>query len=201
MAPGREIGSALSGDLASDLVSQGSSLLAREATRLPSLPFGSNGIPGVPSVSNRESSSALPQSLPGSNPERLRRQAHEMLETLLEVFSPKGAPPEDHVPLLRCIAPVAPGEDAFVSFRVANDETTPSNVSLYCTNFVADSGYDIPSTRVSISPRSTTIRPKSEATFEIKIAVPRQTPAGLYSGLIQVSGAQYVKAVVSVQVT
>jgi len=190
-------------DNATDLVNQASSLLARQASWLPSIPQGVvDGMPGTGSSSGSGSPVLPPQAAgTGFDPDRLRRQAHEMIETLLAVFSPKGRSPGDYAPLLRCAAPVAPGHDGRIAVRVANEEGTPSEVSLYCTNLAADSGYDIPSLRVSISPRRVTIPAKGEATFEVAIAVPQQTPPGIYSGLIQATGAQYVKAVVSVQVT
>jgi hypothetical protein len=203
LAPGTEIGSALTGDSRSDLVSQASSLLAREAGRLPSIPLEMpKGIPGaVAAPSGPDAPGRLPDSLgSGVDLDRLRRQAHEMIETLLEVFSPKGQAPGDRVPLIRCVAAVAPGADGSATLRMRNDEATPSEVTLYCTNLAADSGYDIPSLRVTTLPRRLTIPPRGEGTFEIKISVPQQTPAGIYSGLIQATGAQYVKAVVSVQV-
>jgi len=134
----------------------------------------------------------------------LRRQAHEFVESLLVTFSrassEKPAPYEEQVPLLRCVAPVQAGSEGRATMRVANDEETPSNVALYCTNFVADSGYEIPSLRVTVSPRTVTIPAKGDTTFEIKIAVSQQTPAGIYCGLIQAMGSKYVKAVLSVEV-
>jgi hypothetical protein len=84
---------------------------------------------------------------------------------------------------------------------MANDGPTPCEASLYVTNFASDGGFDIPALRVTVSPRRTTIAPKSESTFEIAIAVPAQTPRGAYSGLIQVTGAPYTKAVLTVEVT
>jgi len=141
--------------------------------------------------------------------DRLRQQAHELVETLLALFSqgigekvaPKqAAPDEDRVPLFRCVAPVQAGAEASATMKVANDEDTPSDVTLYGTNFVADSGYEIPSLRVTALPRSATIPAKGEAEFEIKVAVPQQTPAGIYSGLIQAMGCKYVKAVLTVEV-
>jgi hypothetical protein len=201
LAPGREIGSDVSGNNPTDLVTQAASLLAREALRVPSAM--ANGDPSAAAVpSGAQSPDWPPPSIgSGADPDRLRRQAHEMLESLLEIFSPKGRASGDRAPLIRCVAPVAPGSDGCANVRVANDEATPSDVTLYCTNLTADSGYDIPAMRVRISPRRVTIPPKGEATFEISISVPQQTPAGIYSGLIHATGAQYVKAVVSVQVT
>jgi hypothetical protein len=153
--------------------------------------------------------------LPGSTKDPLRRQAHELVEALLSTFGsgmgPSVAatsvgtkaripPVESQVPLLRCAAPVQSGHEAYATIRIANEEGTPSDVSLYCSNFVTDSGYEIPSLRVTVSPRRVTIAPNGEASFEIKIAVSPQTPAGIYSGLIQAMGSKYVKAVLCVEV-
>jgi hypothetical protein len=132
--------------------------------------------------------------------DRLRRQAHDLIETFLAAFSPRGPAPDDRVPLLRAAAAVSAGSEARVTVKVVNEEDAPSGVSLYSTNLVADAGYDIPSMRVTCSPRSTTIPPRGEAVFEVKIAVPAQAPAGVYSGLVQATGTLYVKAVISVEV-
>jgi hypothetical protein len=132
--------------------------------------------------------------------ERLRRHAHEVIETVLAGFAGK-APLDDRLPLLSAAVPVAAGDVATITLRVANQEAAPAEVSLYCTNFVADSGFDIPALHVTFSPRRVTIPPKGDAPFEVKVAVPRQAPAGVYSGLVQAAGTRYVKAVVSVEVT
>jgi hypothetical protein len=136
--------------------------------------------------------------------DRLRRQAHEFIESLLVTFSQatgeKPVPYEDQVPLIRCVTPVQAGSEGYANLRVSNDEETPCEVTLYCTNFVADSGYEILSLRVTVSPRTVTIPAKGDAGFEIKIAVPQQAPKDIYSGLIQAMGSKYVKAVLSVEV-
>jgi hypothetical protein len=134
----------------------------------------------------------------------LRRRSHEFIESLLVTFSQatgeKAAPYEDQVPLLRCMAPIESGGEAVATMVVANDEDTPSEVSLYCTNFVADSGHEIASVRVTVSPRMATISPRGQAAFEIRVAVPQQAAAGTYSGLIQATRSKYVKAVLSLEV-
>ena len=176
------------------LLNLAASILGREAARLP-LDLSPAGAP-------KTDPNPLFPGTPGVSPdlERLRRQVHEALETFLLVLSPRAESAQERVPLLRCAAPVDPGGDGIVAVRVANDELTPSEVTLYCTNLVADSGYDISSTRVSISPRTVAVPPKGEAVFDVRIAVPRQAPPGTYSGLFQAMGTKYVKAVVSVEV-
>src|SRR5450631_853502 len=205
----------------SDIVDQASSIIGREAGRvtggvpgqiLPGVP-GLPGIPGVPAI--RETltgiagrvcpvtGAAVPIAPPDKS--RLRQQAHELIEALLGGLATEGtynrpAAYENQVPIIECMAPVDAGGVAVARMSVANDEDAPADVSLYCTNFVADSGYELPSTRVTVSPRRTTIPARGHAEFEITIAVPSQTPAGFYSGLVQATGCKYVKAVLSTQV-
>jgi hypothetical protein len=142
--------------------------------------------------------------LGGFNKDQLRSQAHEFIDTLLVTFrqatSEDGVVAENKVPLVQCAAPAQAGSVALISLTVANEESTPSDVTLYCTNFVADTGYEISSMRVTASPRVVTIAPNGQASFEVKISVPQQTPSGTYSGLVQAIGSKYVKAVLSVQV-
>jgi hypothetical protein len=187
------------------LVGRAASILAKQAAAIstnPLIPSNVNSdstrtgpnldTPVVAQLSNVASSPL--------DPERVRRQAHEMIETLLTVFSPR-LPPGEQVPVLSSAAPVEAGRDASVTIRVANEEGEPTEAALYCSNFIGDSGYDIPSLRATFSPRMATIAPNSEAAFQIRLAIPQQTPPGVYSGLVQAAGTRYVKAVVSFQVT
>jgi hypothetical protein len=149
--------------------------------------------------------SSLPQITQSATDEpQLRQRAQDIVEALLATLRQSGnekvAANEDRVPLLRAVAPVQPGEQATAVMKVANEEDTPSTVTLYSSNFVADSGYDIPSLYVTPLPRRLTIPAKASAEFSVAIVVPKQTPAGTYSGLIQAMGCKYVKAVLSVEV-
>ncbi|MGH7434866.1 MAG: hypothetical protein ACRENE_04260 [Polyangiaceae bacterium] len=87
-----------------------------------------------------------------------------------------------------------------MTIRVSNEEAAPVEVTLYSSNFVSDSGCEIPSMRVIASPRTASLPAQGEAAFELKIAVPAQAQPGLYSGLVQAMGARYVKAVVCLEV-
>ncbi len=196
---GSELGDAPSRAL--DLVQLAASILAREASALPSNAFK---IPAL-SVTEVPFGGSLAS---GSGPDvdRLRRYGHDIVEGLLASVG-VGAPPggkgpsaDDRIPLIRCAAPVKAGLEGSLSLRIANEESTASEVSLYCTELVADAGYVIPSLRVAFSPRVATIAPKSEVSFEMTIAVPSQSPSGTYSCLVQVAGSKYVKAVVSIEV-
>jgi hypothetical protein len=199
-----DVSSEVLGGEVTDLLNRASAILAREGARLPAVPMEApdSVARAVPGVANQE---ALPapraQSfLPGLDPDRLRRMGHEIIESLLAAVVQPGSSVDSRVPLLQCVAAVQAGHDGVATLRVNNDEAAPSEVTLYCTNFVADTGCDIPSLRVTFLPRSATVAAKSEAVFEIKIAVPQQARPGVYSGLIQAMGARYAKAVLSVEV-
>lgn len=169
-------------------------------------------LPGVPSPGAGYADQAgqacpvthasLPQ--PSFDKDALRRRAHEFIDSLLVTFRDEtdedGMVAENKVPLIECVAPTAPGEVARASLDVTNEESSASDVTLHSSGFIGDSGYEIPALRASFSPRAVSVAPGARARFEIKIAVPAQTPAGNYSGLIQALGTKYVKAVLSIKV-
>ena len=189
-----------------DIVSRAASIVSREAAALPAMVSAVPGLFASPPGASLPSGSAMPAvpDLPAlqgaADIERLRRQAHDLIEALLTTVSPKASSAEERVPLLRCAAPAQAGGEGTVTLRVANDEATPLEVTLYSSNFVSDCGGDIPSMRVTVSPRIATIPSRGETAFEVKIAVPQQAPPGIYSGLVQAMGAYYVKAVVCIEV-
>ena len=183
-----------------DFLSRASSLLAAEVSRMQLAQLPAVPSPNFPSLPDAGASSDPINTLLASPQiDELRRRGTEFLDTLLGSLSQsKGgaaASPHDHVPLIHGAAPVAPGARARATFRVANEEAASLDVSLYCSNFVADSGYELPSLLFSVTPRSASIPAGGEASFEVELAVPAQTPRGDYSGLVQAAGCKYVKAV------
>jgi hypothetical protein len=140
----------------------------------------------------------------GLDRDRVRRQAHTLIETLLvtlnDATQEQGLPAEDRVPLIHCAAAVQPGSVGHASLTIANEERSAAQVTLYSSDFVADTGFEIPALRVTFSPRTANIPGSGQHRFEIAIGVSQQTPRGVYSGLVQAAGSRYVKAVVSVEV-
>jgi hypothetical protein len=192
-----------------DLLSRAASLLAGEVAKLG--PLGS-ALPNGQSLNLGAPAAAIPGGLgqalasaaASSQVDDLRRRASALLEPLLSSLAQGYAEPnasdQGQVPLVRCAAPVTAGSAALATLRVLNEEATPADVSLYSTNFVADSGYELPSLLVSVTPRKATLPAGGHADFEIKITVSAQVPRGQYSGLIQATGCKYVKAVVLFEV-
>jgi len=96
---------------------------------------------------------------------------------------------------------IAAGGVARCRLRIANDGDAARPVTLYCSNFIADTGYEIPALRVSVQPRQLTLPAHGQGEFEVELAVPDQTPRGNYSGLIRAMGNRHFRAVLSVEVT
>jgi hypothetical protein len=184
------------GVLAKELGGDPGGLLGRLQT--PSLPSLAPAVRGV-TPGGLDPLTRSNQSMEGLEFDRLRRQVHEVVETFLNGLVPK-VPAGDQIPLVHAEAAVDPGGEATVFIRVANEDVEASDVSLYCTNFVADSGHEIPALHARFSPRVARIAPKGEVTFEMKVTVPIQASAEIFSALVQAAGAKYVKAVVSVEV-
>lgn len=183
---------------ASQLLTQAATILTNEVARLPVslFPQPSAAGPALGALPKLELPTAA---LPSADVERLRRQAHDVIESLLSALVPN-ANLDHRAALVSAPAPVEAGTDALVCLRIANEDPTPCELSLYSSNFVADRGYDISASHVVFTPRVVTIPAQSEANFEIKVRVPRQAPPGIYSGLVQVMGNKYLKVVVSVEV-
>ena len=194
---------------APDFLSRASSLLAAEIARFqPSQLPALTGLGPSPSAGIASSSDPITSALSSGNVDDLRRRGTDFLETLLSSLSQdrnpgragSAGPLDVQVPLVRGVASVTPGGRGRATIRVANEEASALEVSLYSSNFVADSGYDLPSLLVSVTPRKASIPPGGQVTFDIEVAVPGQTPRGSYSGLVQASGCKYVKAVVLFEV-
>ncbi len=191
--------------MAPELLSRAAAVLAREVTRMQTVDARApllerNDLDAH--ERNALGARSIPLSGMGTElaADRWLRQAQDLVAALSSLLGQTPAPAEDRVPLLHCFAPVEAGEEACASLRVSNEEPTAIEAVLYSTAFIADGGYEIPSHRVGFAPRIALVPANGEVTFDVKIAVPRQAPAGLYSGLIQATGCKYVKAVLSLEV-
>lgn len=106
----------------------------------------------------------------------------------------------DEFSLFQADGAIAAGGVARCRLRIANDGTAPGPVTLYCSNFIADTGYEIAAVRVSVQPRQLMLPAHGEGEFQVEVAVPEQTPRGNYSGLIRALGNRHFRAVLSVEV-
>ncbi len=104
------------------------------------------------------------------------------------------------VPVIGSESPAKAGETARVQVTVAKDGPGPSSLTLYSTDFVSDTGFQIPSACATFSPRSITVDGLDSQKSEMRIAIPAQCARGAYSALVQAMGAGRPCAVVVLQV-
>ncbi len=104
------------------------------------------------------------------------------------------------VPLILCDGPAKAGETAKVDVTVAKDGPGEGSVTLYSTDFISDTGFQIPSACATFSPRSVSVDGLGSKKSEMRIAIPAQCGRGAYSALVQAMGVARPCAVVVLQV-
>ncbi|HKP63620.1 MAG TPA: hypothetical protein VJV78_43090 [Polyangiales bacterium] len=175
-----------------------SGLLAREAARLPTRPASRDSN----QLGNASQLSAFLSALAALDPAELQARILDLLRRAFSTQAQDGerAANAGQVPIIWCAAKVQAGSSAHATICIANDESRPEEVSLYMSNFIADSGYEIPAIAGLVIPRRAQIPAGADLTFEVEIRVPVQARAGTYSSLIQATNSRYVKAVLMLEV-
>jgi hypothetical protein len=143
----------------------------------------------------------------------LQKRASEVFAAFLEGFSrpqslatsnaPTGAAmpePSTSVPLVAASPAVKAGDAATVAVKLVNDRVAPADLILYSTDFVSDTGAQIPASQVTFAPRTLALAGRAHGQSQMKISIPAQSAAGIYSALVQAVGLRRPSAVVVLQV-
>lgn len=148
--------------------------------------------------------------------ELLRRQAGDLVSTMVEVLGRSGGPrPEaggiaDGERLLRGDPPgalllspavVGPGQAGEIVLTLENEDTSePAMCAFFASDLVANSGSRIPAPQIRASPSPARIPPGGSIDVRVEIRVPSGTPAGNYAGLLQTDDAAQPPVVLQVRV-
>lgn len=162
--------------------------------------------------------------------QRFRRDAHEVVDILIDLVnvatnslsglaqrvvriseagvgaaagavSGKLRPAAGAVPALSVPQPLKPGESVQVPLTLENDgDSTTENFRFLCSDLVNASGDRIAGGYVSFLPEALAIAPRSAATVTVTVSAPSGTPAGVYSGIVQATRLEQLRAVLSVRV-
>jgi hypothetical protein len=159
--------------------------------------------------------------------QRFRRDAHEVVDILIDLVNvatnslgglaqrvvhiseagggtndgakPRG--PASAVPSLSVPQAVRSGESVEVPLTLENDGDNPTdNFEFMCSDLVNPGGQRIDGQFVSFAPASLTIAPHSAATVMISVSVPTGTPPGTYSGILQATRLERLRAVLSISI-
>lgn len=103
-------------------------------------------------------------------------------------------------PVLSALGPVAPGGTAHLVISLVNEDTQPARIALFSTELIGENGARLGVDRISFQPRELTLSPGLTGEVIARVAVPANTPCGVYSGLIRASQLSHLHAVLVVQV-
>lgn len=125
--------------------------------------------------------------------------AGQRSSTAVPALSPAARVDTAEMPILRQASAVA-GAIAATALGVINDTHNPADIVLRVTNLVSGNGDEIPGRTVSFTPGHYRLPPGAEQPVKVEVQVPRETPPGTYSGLVQVAGLEGVRAVLVLKV-
>jgi len=112
-------------------------------------------------------------------------------------------PPPGNIPTLTTGTPLEPGGTAEIKMTLENvSDTETEEFNFTASDLInAAIGEQIDAEQVSISPSPVSIAPNGECTVTIQVKVPPKTPAGVYSGLLQATRMDRLRAILTVQVS
>ncbi len=97
--------------------------------------------------------------------------------------------------------PVKPGESSEAPMMIENEGSTPTAViSFHCSDLVSAAGDRIAAKNISFRPAAVSVSPRQTEKIAVSVAVPAGTPAGSFSGLLQATNLDQLRAVLVVQV-
>lgn len=156
--------------------------------------------------------------------QRFRRDSHEVVDVLLDLLDvavkktgglaqrlitirgttePKSDEQsgQERLPTIEFPGSVKPGESgsADMTFENSEDRSTGS-FNVLSTDLLSSSGSHIPASRVQFTPSTVNLKPKAQKKITVTVRVPKQTPPGVYSGLIQATGIDHLRATLVIRV-
>ncbi|MDD5507672.1 MAG: hypothetical protein PHD25_04995 [Bacteroidales bacterium] len=153
---------------------------------------------------------------------RFRKDAHEVVDIFMDLvgvaakyginltqrmitFTVPGTKTEEapvsDVPKLEMPEPMKPGTETEVPMELENKSREVTDVfSMYCTDLISSQGKRIAAGNITFAPDTIKIGPGQTARVTVKVSVPRTTPAGSYSGLVQATNLYQLRAILIIRV-
>jgi hypothetical protein len=144
------------------------------------------------------------------------RQVHDLVDNIARVFpalwngAPQWAAPAiatpntrnaDAIATVRAPSPVRPGDSGTISMTLRNDESRPVELMPVATDLVGPTGIRISLQRLEFVPAHVRLAPGEQTDVQCRVTVPAEAAAGCYVGLLVVCGLEYLRALMSVEVT
>ena len=105
------------------------------------------------------------------------------------------------IPSLAVSTPVKAGAAVEIPMTLENESSKPTDVFyLLSSDLVNPNGDRIAAGQVSFVPEKMVIEPQKSAVITVTVHVPDSTPPGTYSGLLQATKLEQLRAVLSIQI-
>jgi len=156
--------------------------------------------------------------------QRLRKDAHDVVDILVDLVKiatkaldglseralsigwgsarPTGEKPAARaIPSLAVPTAVKPGERVEIPMTLENESNKPTEAfNFHSSDLVNPAGERISSQQISFSPEQLVIEPQQASVVTVIIRVPENATPGIYSGLLQASRLDQLRAVLSIQI-
>jgi len=156
---------------------------------------------------------------------KVRRDVHDVVDILVDLIEsgvktagglaqravrlqPTGGfgsrhPAPGNIPTLTSGAPLKPGSTGEISMTLENDSDAETEEFHFTSSDLINAavGDQIASTQIKVSPSPVSIAPKGVCTVTIHVEVPVNTAPGVYSGLLQATRLDRLRAILTVQVS
>ena len=114
---------------------------------------------------------------------------------------PRSAGRGPSVSVLTVPTPIAPGSPAEVIMTVDNDGLSPTGpFEFVCSDLIDAGGHRIPPDAVQFNPATLSLGPESRTRMTVTVTPPLGTPPGSYSGMLQATVLEQLKAILSFDV-
>ncbi len=112
-------------------------------------------------------------------------------------------PVPGNIPTLMPASPLEPGGTAEVCMTLENDSDSETSEFAFRTSDLinAITGDRISSTQITVTPAPVVIEPKGQSNVTINVEIPTETAPGCYSGLLQATDLDQLRAILSLQIS
>ena len=92
------------------------------------------------------------------------------------------------------------GQVVAATLRIANDGVIDAPVGFIASDLVGDSGARIPASAITFAPGVAVVAAQAVRAIDVFVAIPEATPAGTYTGLLQLIGQPLARSLLAVDV-
>ena len=156
--------------------------------------------------------------------QRFRKDAHDMVDIVVDLVNSAtkaldglseraltigvGSEPRAEkkpaavgIPSLAVPTAVKPGESVEIPMTLENESNKPTEAfNFHSSDLVNTAGERISSEQISFSPEQLVIEPQQASVVTVTIRVPENAAPGIYSGLLQATRVDQLRAVLSIQI-